>query len=50
MSKSSTTAAAQTHRYELVHSDDADFVAYQRQREDGIWQTFSKWMIPRAAC
>jgi hypothetical protein len=36
------------YRYELVHGDDADFIAYQRQRGDGAWQTFSTWMIPRA--
>lgn len=35
------------YRYELVHGDDADFIAYQRQRGDGVWQTFSTWMIPR---
>jgi hypothetical protein len=36
------------HRYELVHGDDADFIAYQRHLGDGAWQTFSTWMIPRA--
>ena len=49
MSKSNT-AFAKTHRYELVHGDDADFVAYQRRGEDGLWQTFASWMIPHAAC
>jgi hypothetical protein len=34
-----------SHRYELVHGDDADFIAYQR-RLGGVWQTFSPWMIP----
>jgi hypothetical protein len=34
------------HRYELVHGDDADFIAYQRHLGDGVWQTFSTWMIP----
>jgi hypothetical protein len=33
-------------RYELVHGDDADFIAYQRQLGDGVWQTLSRWMIP----
>lgn len=33
------------HRYELVHRDDADFVAYQRFL-GGVWQTFSTWMVP----
>ena len=35
------------HRYELVHGDDAEFIAYQRHLGDGAWQTFSTWMIPR---
>jgi hypothetical protein len=38
------------HRYELVHGDDADFIAYQRRLGNGVWQTFSTWMIPHAAC
>jgi hypothetical protein len=38
------------HRYELVHGDDADFIAYQRRLGNGAWQTFSTWMIPRTAC
>jgi hypothetical protein len=33
-------------RYELVHGDDAEFIAYQRQLGDGVWQTLSRWMIP----
>ncbi|HZR73189.1 hypothetical protein [Bradyrhizobium sp.] len=37
------------YRYELVHGEDADFVAYQR-RLGGVWQTFSTWMIPRSGC
>jgi len=36
-----------SHRYELVHSEDADFIAYQRECGDGLWQTVSTWMIPR---
>jgi hypothetical protein len=35
------------HRYELVHGEDADFIAYQRRFDDGRWQTVSTWMIPR---
>jgi hypothetical protein len=35
------------HRYELVHGEDADFIAYQRKFGDGLWQTVSTWMIPR---
>jgi hypothetical protein len=38
------------HRYELVHGEDADFVAYQRKFGDGLWQTVSTWMIPRTEC
>lgn len=49
MSKSSNTVSAKTHRYELVHGDSADFVAYQR-REGATWQTLATWMIPRAIC
>jgi hypothetical protein len=37
----------ESHRYELVHSEDADFIAYQRKCGDGLWQTVSAWMIPR---
>ncbi|EJN09453.1 hypothetical protein PMI42_06774 [Bradyrhizobium sp. YR681] len=48
MTKSST-AATKTHRYELMHGEGADFVAYQR-REGGTWQTLATWMIPRAIC
>jgi hypothetical protein len=38
------------HRYELVHGDDADFVAYQRQLGNGAWQTLSTWMVPHVPC
>ena len=34
------------HRYQLVHGDDADFVAYQRQTGKGAWRTLSTWMVP----
>jgi hypothetical protein len=37
-----------SHRYELVHGEDADFIAYQRKFGDGHWRTVSTWMIPRA--
>ena len=43
-----TEAFTKYHRYELVHGDDADFIAYQRHRGDGVWKTFSTWMIPHA--
>jgi hypothetical protein len=36
-----------SHRYEFVHGEDADFIAYQRKFGDGLWQTVSRWMIPR---
>jgi len=39
-----------SHRYEIVHGGDADFVAYQRNRGDGVWQTISTWMIPPTLC
>jgi hypothetical protein len=43
------TEESKCHRYELVHGDDADFVAYRRHRGDGVWQTYATWMIPRTA-
>jgi hypothetical protein len=36
-----TKHSIKSHRYELVHGEDADFIAY------GLWQTVSTWMIPR---
>ena len=45
-----TKHSIKSHRYELVHGEDADFVAYQRKFGDGLWQTVSTWMIPRAEC
>ena len=33
-------------RYERVHGDDAEFIAYQQQIDDGVWRTLSRWMIP----
>ena len=39
-----------SHRYELVHGEDADLIAYQRKFGDGPWQTVSTWMIPPAEC
>jgi hypothetical protein len=40
--------SAKHYRYELVHCDDADFVAYQRDTGNGRWQTVSTWMVPSA--
>jgi hypothetical protein len=34
------------YRYQLVHGEDADFVAYQQQRGNGAWRTLSSWMVP----
>jgi hypothetical protein len=42
-----TKRSIKSHRYELVHGEDADFIAYQRRFGDGRWQTVSTWMIPR---
>jgi hypothetical protein len=41
-----TKRSIKSHRYELVHGEDADFIAYQRKFGDGRWQTVSTWMIP----
>jgi hypothetical protein len=41
-----TRHSIKSHRYELVHGEDADFIAYQRKFGDGLWQTVSTWMIP----
>jgi hypothetical protein len=46
MTKRSTNTAA-SHRYELVHGEDADFIAYQRHDRAGRWHTISSWMIPQ---
>jgi KaiC/GvpD/RAD55 family RecA-like ATPase len=45
-----TKHSIKSHRYELVHGEDADFIAYQRKFGDGLWQTVSTWMIPRTEC
>jgi hypothetical protein len=42
-----TRHSIKSHRFELVRGEDADFVAYQRKCDDGLWQTVSTWMIPR---
>jgi hypothetical protein len=44
------THSAKSHRYQFVHGQDADFIAYQRKSGDGPWQTVSTWMIPRMEC
>jgi hypothetical protein len=45
-----TKHSIKSHRYELVHGEDADFIAYQREFDDGRWQTVSTWMIPPKEC
>jgi hypothetical protein len=35
-----------SYRYELVHGDDADFIAYQSRSGHGRWRTLAAWMIP----
>jgi hypothetical protein len=42
-----TQHSIKSHRYELVHGEGAEFIAYQRKFGDGLWQTISTWMIPR---
>jgi hypothetical protein len=34
-----TRHSIKSHRHELVHGEDADFIAYQRKFGDGLWQT-----------
>ena len=41
-----TKQSTKSYRYEFVHGDDADFIAYQRLL-GGAWQTVSTWMLPR---
>ena len=43
------TKSTRSYRYELVHGDDADFIAYQRESGDGTWQVVSVWMIPQTS-
>jgi len=43
------TKTTNFYRHKLVHDDGADFVAYQCNLEDGVWQTVSVWMIPQQA-
>jgi hypothetical protein len=43
------TKRIKSYRYEPVHSDEGDFIAYQR-RSGGVWRTVSVWMIPQTAC
>jgi hypothetical protein len=45
-----TKHSIKSHRYELVHDEDAAFIAYQRKCGDGLWQTVSTWMLPPTEC
>jgi len=36
------------YRHELLHGEDADFVAHQRDAGHGRWQTVSTWRVPAA--
>jgi hypothetical protein len=42
-----TKHSIKSYRYELVHGEDADFIAYQRKLGEGLWRTVSTWMVPR---
>ena len=44
------TKRIKSYRYEPVHSDDGNFIAYQCRSRGGVWQTVSVWMIPQTAC
>jgi hypothetical protein len=45
-----TKRSIKSHRYELVHGEDGDFIAYERKFGDGLWRTIATWMIPRTEC
>jgi hypothetical protein len=45
-----TKHSIKSHRYEFLHDEDADVIAYQQKCGDGVWQTVSTWMIPRTTC
>jgi hypothetical protein len=45
--ETSMTRHIASYHYEVQHSDDADFVAYQRKSNDGALQTISVWLIPQ---
>jgi hypothetical protein len=43
------TKRIKSYRYELMHGDDADFIAHERRSSDAVWQIVSVWMIPQTA-
>jgi hypothetical protein len=42
-----TKHSIKSHRFELVHGEDADFIADQRKFGDGLWQAVSTWTTSR---
>jgi len=36
-----------SYRHELIHTDDAEFIAYKCRSGHDIWETVSVWMIPQ---
>ena len=47
--ESSMSKRIEVYRYEHLHGEDGDFVAYQHKSSDGAWRTISTWMIPQTA-
>ena len=43
------TKRIESYRHELLHIDDADFVAYRRRSSNGAWRTVYTWMFPQSA-
>lgn len=43
------TKTIESYRYEVLHGDGEDFIAYQHKSAGGVWQTVSVWMIPQTA-
>jgi hypothetical protein len=41
------TKRINSYRHRLMRDNDADFVAYQRNSGNGVWQTVSVWMVPQ---
>jgi hypothetical protein len=44
------TKQSKSYRYELVHGEHVNFVAYQLKLDESVWQTVSVWMIPQTTC
>jgi hypothetical protein len=45
-----TKRSIKAYRYELMHGEDGDLIAYERKFGDGLWRTIATWMIPRTEC